>query len=78
MGTTVFDAGGVQPQPEPPADFTLASRVQQASVPAGAGPPQQPLTPSDSIVRASRVTGVVEFGFMVASSASAAFIATQC
>ena len=28
------------PHPEPPADFTSASRAQQAFVPLGAGPPQ--------------------------------------
>jgi hypothetical protein len=31
------------PQPLPPLDLTAASCTQQASVPAGAGPPQQPL-----------------------------------
>jgi hypothetical protein len=35
-------AAGVdaQPHPEPPLDFTSASRAQQASVPADTGPPQ--------------------------------------
>jgi len=32
-----------QPHPAPPADFTSASRAQQASVPVGAGPPQHVL-----------------------------------
>jgi hypothetical protein len=37
----VADVLGPQPQPEPPADFTAASSAQHASVPPGAGPPQQ-------------------------------------
>jgi hypothetical protein len=37
-GAAVADA---QPHPAPPVDFTSASRAQQASVPLGAGPPQQ-------------------------------------
>lgn len=32
-----------QPHPEPPVDFTSASRAQHASGPVGAGPPQQVL-----------------------------------
>jgi hypothetical protein len=37
------DPAEPQPQPEPPADFTSASRAQQAAAPLGAAPPQQAL-----------------------------------
>lgn len=62
-----------QPQPDPPVALTSASRAQQAPVPSGAAPPQQPA--AAGLVVSVVVVRDVVFDMLASPQREAAFIA---
>jgi hypothetical protein len=67
----------LQPQPEPPADFTSASRAQQAPAPSGAGPPQQ-VPGVDAAGSVGNVAGAVVVDIVASSARGRVHRGPQC